>query len=208
MKRRDRNLSVSGFTLVEILVATGLFCLLNLVVVIAATAFLENARQTNLRTTRDQIVNQLSLTAFNKKAILNSLKKPENVEFYKCMCGVGGTCTNMQKPFLPFTLYDVGNTVQSPGYYDVNGAPCSDPTKPQCRIHVTTSFFAQCQPDFTSPNQTPTATCGNGTPAEFIAILYTIDENPNLTNQKGSLLRATSGLTYIQTADIGAGACP
>lgn len=199
------ELSKAGFTLVEILIAAALLSLLTTAVAVASMAFLKNAQQTNLRTARDQIVTQLNSTLSNKKAILVSLKKTENLAFYNCVCGAG-TCANVQKPFLHFTLYDVSEQIQSPSYFDSSGFPC-DPLLAQCRIRVTTSFFAQCPPDFTSPSQTPPLSC-NGVPAEFVAISLTVDENPDASHEKSVRLRTITGLTYIQVADLAAGGCP
>ncbi|HEY8271408.1 MAG TPA: prepilin-type N-terminal cleavage/methylation domain-containing protein [Pseudobdellovibrionaceae bacterium] len=198
------NSSNSGFTLVEVLVATGLFGLLTAAVAIAAMAFLKSAQQTNLRITRDQIVTQLKMTALNKKAILLSIKKPENVALYNCVCGVG-TCANVQQPYLAFTLYGTNGNIESPLYYDSSGSPC-DPTSPQCVVRVKTSFFAQCKPDLASVNQNPPLTC-NGTPAEFVSIVYTVDENPAAVSGQSVRLKPVSGPIYIQTVDMDPGVC-
>lgn len=196
----------SGYTLVEVVVATGLFALLGVGVAVASMAFLKNSQAIKLRATRDQVISQLRITAVDRKAILKSLKKPENAAFYNCVCGIG-TCTNLQQPLLDFTLYDVSDTIQSPAYYDILGLPCSDPSMPQCVIRVTTSFFAQCAPNLASGNQNPPISC-NGTPAEFVAIYYRVDENPNLSEQHSNHLKTISGPVYTQVADIYSKACP
>lgn len=203
MKRTSNR----GYTIVEVLVVVGLFSLLSAAVAVVSLGFLKNAKQTSLRMARDQIVNQLINTTTTKKAIVNSLNKPENIAFYNCVCGID-TCTNMLKPFLPFTLYDTSTNIQSPRFYDDAGASC-DPSKARCRIRVTTSFFAQCKPDFSSANQSPPANC-NGVPADFVAIMYSVDENPDIpvTDQQNVLLKKISGPTYIQVADIAPGVCP
>ncbi|MGZ3769876.1 MAG: type II secretion system protein [Bdellovibrio sp.] len=196
-----------GYTIVEILVAVGLFSFLALLISVVSLGFLKNAKGTSLKMTRDQIVNQLINTSVNQRAILNSLNRPENSAFFNCVCGKN-TCTNMLKPYLPFTLYDSAGSIQSPMFYDDYGSPC-DSTNPRCRIKVTTSFFAQCMPDLTSTNQNPPPTC-DGVPAEFVAIIYTVEENPNIpvTDQKSVALRKITGPSYIQVSDLPAGACP
>lgn len=201
----NKGLSQAGFTLVEVLIATGLFALLGGGFAVASLAFLKNGQEIRVRATRDQIVSQLRINATERKSILKSIKKPENAAFYNCVCGVG-TCANMQQPFLPLTLYDSSDSVQSPLYYDISGHPC-DPTLPQCVIRVTTSFFAQCMPDLASGNQNPPLSC-NGTPAEFVAVYYSVDENPTGIEQRPVHIKAISGPAYIQVADIFQGACP
>lgn len=195
----------SGFTLVEVLVATGLFALLGVGVAVATMAFLKNSQAIKLRATRDQVISQLRVTATDRKAIIKSLKKTENAAFYSCVCGIG-TCTNLQQPLLDFTLYDTSDAVQSPAYYDISGSPC-DPSMPQCVIRVTTSFFAQCAPNLAGGNQNPPPNC-NGTPAEFVAIYYRVDENPNVSDLHSNHLKPISGPVYSPVADIYSKACP
>jgi prepilin-type N-terminal cleavage/methylation domain-containing protein len=198
------SLSSAGFTLVEVLVATGLFGIVTAGAAVAAMAFLKNAQETSLRMTRDQVVTQLRMTATNKKAILLSMKKPENIAFYNCICGKG-TCTNMQQPFASFSLFDNSGQLQGPAYYDSSGMPC-DFHSPQCALRVITKFYAQCKPDLTSGNQNPSASC-NGIPADFVTVYYTVDENPNSAGQQRVPLRPVSGPIYIQASDLEVGAC-
>jgi Tfp pilus assembly protein PilV len=201
--------SIAGFTVVEVLVAVALFGLITVAVAMVLAAFLKNTQQTSLRITRDQVVNQLRMTLNNSKAIVNSLKKPENLAFHNCLCGIG-TCKNMEKvatgDFLPFSFYDVSDSKLSTAFYDTAGIPC-DPIGAQCLIRVKTTFFAQCLPDFTSANQNPPSSC-DGTPAEFVAIVYTVDENPATLDQQSLHLKPISGPVYIQPKDLPAGSCP
>ncbi|MGZ3746233.1 MAG: hypothetical protein ACXWRE_02785, partial [Pseudobdellovibrionaceae bacterium] len=161
MSRKSHS-SISGFTVMEILVATGLFALLTAVVAVVVMASLKNGQQTSARISRDQLVTQLRTTAYNKKAISISLHDPLNTAFHDCACGTG-PCNNVLQPYLPFTLYGPDGNVESgsitsPSYFDASGFPCNNPANPQCLIRAATTFFAQCKPDFTSLNQNPPPT--------------------------------------------------
>jgi prepilin-type N-terminal cleavage/methylation domain-containing protein len=196
--------STAGYTLMEILVATGLLGILATGFSVTSMAFFKHSQQSNLQISRDQVVVQLRVVATHQKSIFKSLKDPANAAFRNCACGIG-TCTNMKEPFAAFTLLDSSGSIQSPAYYDSSGVSC-DPLNPRCLIRVRTTFFAQCQPDLASPSQNPRASC-DGTPAEFVGIFYVVDENPNSAKLPIAHLKPVSGPIYLQTADIPAGAC-
>lgn len=207
---KSKFAKAAGFTVIEIIVAVGLFGIMVSAIALVSADTIKNIRQTRMSMTRDQVVNQLRTTITNNKAILKSLKMPANTAFYNCMCGQG-TCSHMQKvngQFLPFTLYDAGGNIQSPRFFDDSGAPCQ-PQNAHCSIRVTTTFFAQCRPDLSSVNQNPPLTC-NGTPADFIAVMYRVDENPESIRRNTVHFKGLSGPTYIEVDNIlkEAGACP
>lgn len=204
MKSRKLS-SIAGFTLLEVLVAAALLAVLSATAAVASMAFLRNAQQNKLRMTRDQLLINLRQTVLHKKAIRLSTQKPINIAFKNCVCGIG-TCKNLEQPYLSFSLYDTSDTLISPRYYDVEGARCDDPANVRCVIRVSTSFFAQCRPDFTSPDQNPPPTC-DGTPAEFVSIFYMVDQNPISVSTTSVQLKVISGPVYIQQVDIDPGAC-
>lgn len=201
----SRRLSNLGFTLIEVLLATGLLGLLVIAIAAATVTLMKELRRSTLIQTRNQIVNQLRVAATDVRSVAMTMSKPENRELYNCVCGVD-TCANIQQPFVAVSLYDAAGQLQSPAFYDEAGMPCS-PTQENCLIRVETTFFAQCMPQFTTANQNPPQTC-NGTAAEFIAVMYKVDQNPDTIARAGSLIKAVSGPAYSQTADMPPGACP
>lgn len=200
----QRRFSNLGFTLTEIIVATGLIGLLGLAIAAATNTVLKELRRSTLIQTRNQIVNQLRMAATDMRALGVTLNRPENSALRNCACGTGA-CANIQQPFQAVSLFDTAGQI-SPAFFDEAGLPC-DSNRANCFIRVETTFFAQCMPTFTTPNQNPPANC-NGTRAEFIAVMYKVDQNPNTIAQSGSLIKAVSGPAYSQTADIPTGTCP
>jgi type II secretory pathway pseudopilin PulG len=197
--------SESGTTLVEVLTAVGLFAILAAILVVVNMTFLKGGRDVKARTARDLIISTVRLTATDKKSLILSMSKSQNSGFKNCVCGVA-TCTNFKQPLEDFTLYDSSNQIQSPLFYNSDGLPC-DTTKSQCQLRVRTQYFAQCLPDLAAGNQNPPASC-DGKSAEFMGIIYTVDENPAFNSKDSVQLRPISGPAYVQVSDIFAEACP
>jgi type II secretory pathway pseudopilin PulG len=201
----------AGFTLIEVLIAIGLMMMLITATAAVSIDTLRNLRQSRLNMSRDEQVNQLRALATNPRAIIKSMSQPENAAFLNCVCGKN-TCSHMEKTstgeFLPFKLYDAAGTLQSPAFFDDSGIPC-DPSDPRCAIRVTTTFFAQCKPDLLAANQNPPLTC-NGVPADFVAVMYKVDENPIAAAQNPVHFKPLSGPTYIEVSNLlkEPGACP
>jgi type II secretory pathway pseudopilin PulG len=201
----------AGFTLVEVLVAIGLMILLITATATVSVDTLRNLRQSHLNMSRDELVNQLRALVTSHRAILKSMSQPENAAFFNCVCGKN-TCSHMEQTstgdFLPFSLYDSTGILQSPAFFDEAGVPC-DSADPRCAIRVTTTFFAQCKPDLSAANQNPPLTC-NGVPADFVVVMYKVDENPMAAAQNSVHFKPLSGPTYIEVSNLlkEPGACP
>jgi hypothetical protein len=106
-----------------------------------------------------------------------------------------------------FVLYDTMGNPLSPKYINSMGLPC-DAAKPNCKIRIRTNFMAECRPALPSPNPVPPLTCT--TPAEFVAVIYKIDQNPASLSEGGQV-KPVQGGVYTQVEEIappGSGVCP
>ena len=194
----------SGYTLVELIVALGIFVILGLISTKVYQSAITDSRQLQLTTTRDQIVLWLRQNASDARNLKNSLKQPENIDFYNCVCGKGAGCTSSKT--YDFVLYDMQDNpiTPLPLYFNTSGIPCDKNSK-NCLIEVKTSFIAQCMPPLPAPDPSPPWQCAN--PVEFFGIFFTVQQNP-LTTDQGSLFRSVSGSAFTQVANLGAGICP
>lgn len=178
----------------EVVIAIMLFGLLGLIAV-SSTQLLQTGKQlANLAQSRDELVVLTRQTASDPHALGNSALQPGNKPFLNCLCG--GGCTSGQ--LNDFTLFDAMEKAQSPTYYDASGLPCA-PAAPNCLIELTTSFVAECMPSLPNINPTPPFTCA--TPAEFVEVVYTIQQNP-ATLAQGALIKTISGGAFTQVTDI------
>lgn len=198
-------LSVKGFTLVESMVTIMVMSLFAFVATSLSTLLQNGKRVASLYQNRDQILALTRETASDLNAIRVSLVNSANSAFLNCVCG--GTAGCLSGKIEPFTLFDSAGNAKSSKFYDSSGTPCVS-TSAGCFIEVTTSFVAECMPLLPSLNPTPPPQCA--TPAEFVEIIYTIQQNP-LTIGQGHYLKSFSGGVFMETSDInplGSGACP
>lgn len=196
-----------GNTIVEIMIALGLVGLVSLGIFSLSQETLKTIQSNQLAATRDQLAMQFRQSAGRILNLRLSLTKPENQDFLNCVCGTASGCTSAKS--YPLSLYD--NSVPDEPiqtFYDYSGIPCKE-TATNCTIKVTTNFVAQCKPTLPSADPTAPASCV-GTPVEFFAVTFTIQQNPN-TLEHGNLFKSISGSTFTQVSNLvpaGSGVCP
>lgn len=194
----------AGFTLVEAVISIGLLGVFGLLAASTSRLLEFSKRISSISRTRDQLLALTRQTASNYDSLHVSLQKPGNEGFRACVCG-GGLCTSGREA--PLLLFDSNGIQQTPAYFDPSGLPC-DPASPNCILEVSTAFMAECMPQLPNANPTPPYTCSN--PAEFVEIIYTIQQNP-ASLAAGHFIKPFSGGAFIQTADLapaGSGWCP
>lgn len=195
-----------GHTVLEIVIALGLAGLLILIIFKISEDAMSTVKKNQLVGSRDQIASWVRQSAGNLRGLQASLKKPGNEPFYNCVCGKGAGCSSAQT--YDFTLYDfsdINNPIKT--YFDHSGNPCLN-TSPNCAIEVTLKFIAQCMPTLPSADPTPPVSC-TGAPVEFVAILYSVHQNPSTLSQ-GQLLKPISGSVFTTTSKLippGSGLC-
>jgi prepilin-type N-terminal cleavage/methylation domain-containing protein len=210
--RRDRLLT-DGYTLMELVIATALMGLLVLIVATVNYHSLRASYNQGLTATRDQLVLQIRQSAMASNSVITSLSKKDagnalvNPELHDCICGVGA-CQSMQQPFKAVTLYDWSGQQIAPAFYDVNGIPCQG-QDPGCTFKVSTTFFAECKPNLAAGSEDPAPNCP-GASAEFVAINYKVEQNPNFVPSGNSIApRPISGTVFVDPAqlDLSGGVC-
>lgn len=163
----------SGFTLLELIVATGVFGLLTMVIATVLSQVFKMREQNQMVSTRDEVVIQTRMAAANIMGLRASISKPNNLQLKQCICG--GGCLGWEN--FALELWNSGGTEQlTPRFYDANGTPCQA-NEPKCFFQVTAIFIAQCRPPLPSPDPTPPANCNM--PAEFLNVRITVEKNPN-----------------------------
>lgn len=147
MKCRPRYLRTkfSGFSLVELLIAAGIFALVSS----AMLSFMRQQGQSMLAmryvATRDSLKNRLRVTGSSEKALTESAKQPENIAMKRCLDGVGCKANVFQ----PFALYDAfgskvaGAGAEKPVRYTIDGSGCTVKS-PQCPIEVYSEIRTSC----------------------------------------------------------------
>lgn len=193
-----------GHTIVEIIIALGLVGLVSMGIFSLSQDTLKNIQSSKLSTTRDQLATQFRASAGRIKNLRLSLAKPENVDFYNCVCGKGSGCTSY-KLYESLALYDDSDTERAIAtYYDHSGIPCESSSAGSCTIQVKLSFRAQCKPTLPSADPSPPLNCV-GVPVEFFAINYEILQNESSKISHGNLFKPVSGWVYTQVSTLVAG---
>jgi hypothetical protein len=169
-------------------------------------SILKTSQTSNLAPTRDQMMGWIQFVGNNVPMLVTTLNQPVNTQFKACVCS--GECTS--DVVYPITLYGPGGTPitgpspapsagpATPLYYDANGAVCSAHS-PSCFFQVTSSFLAECTPDF-SISFDPPLSCTNG--AEFFKISYSIQQTPWTLSQGNFLGANPTGSIYMDVSTI------
>jgi Tfp pilus assembly protein PilV len=205
--KMQQTFSNRGSTLIEIIIALGLIGMVTMGIISLSQDTLQNIQSNKLAATRDQLATQFRQSAGRIKILRFSLNKPENLEFYNCVCGQGAGCASAQPRDL--VLYDPSAPNKPIDmFYDYSGLPCLE-TATNCTIKVTLKFVPQCAPVLPSADPTPPASCV-GVPAEFFAVSFTVQQNPN-AHVRSNLFKSISGSAFTQVANLapaGSGVCP
>lgn len=205
MRRLFRHLKIhsAGFSLIEVMIASGLLSFGLLTVSVAIEYMNRYDRQLEFLDSRDELLNLLKRYGSNVRSLAASANFTENTDLKRCLDGI--VC-NSQEP-LPFTLYmpnstgpegRISGTPTSPVRYTIRGLPCAvTASVQQCPLEVFTEFRPQCKPD-TAATLYPQEVCASV--PDFIEIFYTIQQSPNYkSGSKGSIaLKKVEGLIIVE----------
>jgi len=202
-----QSLSTQGNSAIEIMIALGLIGLVTLGIFGLSQDVLKYIQRNKISTARDQLAAQFRQSAGRIANLKLSLTKPENQDFFNCVCGQGTGCVSA-RPY-SLSLYDPAKAdtpIQT--YYDSSGVPCLK-TAENCVIEVNLGFVAQCAPP-TLPAADPTPLAACGTAVEFFAVTYTVQRNESTPTQ-GNLFKTIKGSVFTQVSTLapaGSGVCP
>lgn len=182
----------------ETILAIGVMAGLSLVILQVTRLYSGISEHTEVIATRDELSTSIRKSLLDHATIISSLKAKKstglrlNPDLYNCVCGVG-TCKSMAQPFAVLTVIDSGQNLVSPASYTERGFEC-DPSMSKCPLRVSSTFFAECKPEFENDTQDPAPTC-NGKAAEFLAINYKIEHTTEPGEEPS---RPLSGWAFVQ----------
>lgn len=174
MKRNQ--LSSKGFTLVEVLVATGLVALVSLVMTTLMVKMQKDVTVYSAKSGVESIRNAVRMNAINGASVLKSAALTDNTLLSACLNGT--TCSTKK---VDFKLVDALG-VQLAGqnvFYDLQGKPCST-WSVTCPLKISSEMQLVCG------GATAVATCPK---ADAMNVFVHIEYHSDLSKMKGVELR-------------------
>ncbi len=196
-RTRLKSSSNGGFTLIDVVMATVLGGILALILGAISLSMMSSMHSSNLEISRNEAVATVRKLASDLKALRVTLNQIENVPLSDCVCGSTSGCQSLQAYAL--NLYDSsGSPLENPAYFNSQGIPCKG-TEGDCLIKVSTTFMAECLPTLPSANPVPPKSCV--IPAEFIQVIYLVEQNPNVPTS-GLYFRSVHGGVFTQVSTL------
>jgi prepilin-type N-terminal cleavage/methylation domain-containing protein len=169
------QLSSKGFTLVEVLVATGLVALISLVMTTLMVKMQKDVSVYSAKSGVESTRSNVRMNAINGASLLKSSDLTDNVLLSTCLKQTGACSTTKTD----FKLVDALGVPLSGSnvFYDLQGKPCS-PWSIQCPLKISSQMQLVCT--------TPGASCPK---ADAMNVFVQIDYHQDLSKMKGVELR-------------------
>jgi prepilin-type N-terminal cleavage/methylation domain-containing protein len=173
---RNHLSSNKGFTLVEVLVATGLVALMSLVMTTVMVKMQKDVTVYSAKSGVESMRSAVRMNAINGASILRSAALTENTLLSACLDGK--TCSTKKDKFKLVDALGIqlsGDNV----FYDLQGKSCT-PWSVSCPLKISSQMQLVCG------GSTPVATCAR---ADAMNVFVQIEYHTDLSKMKGVELR-------------------